>query len=335
MRPRSASASSTPSACARRTSSATGFERGRTEARCAGSGRVTAIPRRGTRRREVCGGSSSCRPPRRGGRSRARGGGRRRPAAASTRRASSPPSRRRAAWGAFSVPRRGVEGAAPIRSYLGADPAVAKERKRAAAEAPLPRSRWSAQSPAPRRCRLQPEWKSARARRADRTRAAADRGKLLANVLGRDHSSTPSSASSRRLIATPVAPYPPIPWAAHDAVAGDDESERVLRADGARRPGRPRPTRERSELPVRDDRPAELRRQGVHDPTLSGVAHVRSRATSAKDTSSPFRKARTLERSSSLTGVDTVSGSLPKRKSFASTTPSRLHTAPTPHPGTA
>ena len=43
-----------------------------------------------------------------------------------------------AAFDVKLVPRRRVEGTAPIRSYLGADPAVAKERKRAAGRGTAP-----------------------------------------------------------------------------------------------------------------------------------------------------------------------------------------------------
>ncbi len=105
------------------------------------------------------------------------------------------------------VPRRSVEGPAPVGPDLRADPAVAEERERAprrgaASEIEVQRPvAGAAEVQAPGGVEQRGELGAPIALALRR-----DRRELLANVLGRDHSSTPSSASSRRLTSTPVAP---------------------------------------------------------------------------------------------------------------------------------
>ena len=104
-------------------------------------------------------------------------------------------------------PRRGVEGPTSIGADLGAEPARAEKRKRpprcgAAAEVEMERPvAAAAQMKAPGRVEERrelgppvafPLWRDCR--------------ELLTDVLGRDQSETPSSASSRRLTSTPALP---------------------------------------------------------------------------------------------------------------------------------
>ena len=67
--------------------------------------------------------------------------------------------------------------------------------------------------------------------------ARLDRGELVANVVREAQSATPSSASSRRLYSTPQRAVAAEPGRGDDAMAGHDEREVVLGAEGAGRRG--------------------------------------------------------------------------------------------------
>ena len=127
------------------------------------------------------------------------------------------------------IPRRTVEGAPTIRPDLGADVVLAKQgegppRGRAAPEIEMePPLTLSAQVEIPGGMeeRRQLGTSVAVARRRDAR-------ELLADVLGRDQSDTPSSASSLRLTATPAEPYPPMPSAPTTRWHGTKNAKRFV-----------------------------------------------------------------------------------------------------------
>lgn len=105
------------------------------------------------------------------------------------------------------VTRRGVERPPSIRSYLRANPAVAQERERAPGRCTA--SEIEMQSPVASSAKMQAPGRVEESRQLGTLIALAlrgDGGELLANVLGCDHRTTPSSASSRRLTSSPVEP---------------------------------------------------------------------------------------------------------------------------------
>ena len=94
------------------------------------------------------------------------------------------------------IARRGVERAASIRSDFRAKAASRRSANPRRADTPLPRSRWSDQPPA--RAAQAPGGVEQRGELGEPVALAlrGDRGELLADVLRRDHSPTPSSAST-------------------------------------------------------------------------------------------------------------------------------------------
>ena len=191
-----ASARLVPAAAASRASSAADSSR-RSAARGAGSGRRDSDPAAEERTTEVRRAAAAARDdPARRTVERPRAGGRgRRPLQARA--------------GQRGCPRRGagtaspVERAAAIRADLGADIDVAQEAERAPRRRHRCRDRGGAPSRPPRGdggCR--PSGTARRARRGGRTRVGRDARELLADVLGGDHRTTPSSASRRRLTPT-------------------------------------------------------------------------------------------------------------------------------------
>ena len=95
-----------------------------------------------------------------------------------------------------------------------------------------------------------------------------DRGELLADVLGGDHRTTPSSASSRRLTSTPGVAVAADAVRGDDAMARDDEREAVRGAERARGARGARATGERRELAVRDDLAARHRAERIGERAL-------------------------------------------------------------------
>ena len=171
---------------------------------------------------------------------------RRHPAAASTRSAPV------VSGDVELVARRRVERPTPVRPYLRADAAVAQERERP------PRGRAAAEievePPVARAAKVQAAGSVEECRELGPSIALAlrsDRGQLLADVLGRDHSTTPSSASKPSLHVDTGVAVAPDAVRRDDSMTRHDEREPVRRAEGACGTSGSGPTRERRELAVR------------------------------------------------------------------------------------
>lgn len=105
------------------------------------------------------------------------------------------------------VARCTVEGMAPISTNLRADLARAEERERAASRGATPQI--EVQRPIASCSKVQAAGRVKESGQLGPLIARATRsnsGELLSHVFGCDQGTTPSSASSRRLTATPVAP---------------------------------------------------------------------------------------------------------------------------------
>ena len=170
-------------------------------ARCAASGRATAIRLRGMRHEGTQPDSSFCRRRAAAVARAERDACRRRRRPTRTRSASL------VAVDVELVARRRVEGAAAVRADLRTNPAVAQKCEGAPSRGTA--SEIEVKRPVPGSTEMEASGRVEQRRELRSPIALTlrrDRRELLADVLGRDHSSTPSSASSRRLTSTPVPP---------------------------------------------------------------------------------------------------------------------------------
>ncbi len=102
---------------------------------------------------------------------------------------------------------RSVERAPPVRPDLGADALLAKKRERAAGGGAAREVEVEAPLPVPVQMEIAGRVEERRELRAPVAVACRRNAReFFADVLGRDQSDTPSSASSRRLTSTPADP---------------------------------------------------------------------------------------------------------------------------------